>query len=129
MRTLWIETDFVIEECWHEGCGLVFGMSKRFQKASANNRTSFYCPRGHHLRYGKGELDRLRDELAASEARGSARLKRLRSERRSHSATKGHVTRQKKRAAAGVCPCCNRSFVALAKHMKTKHPDYAAEPK
>lgn len=28
------------------------------------------------------------------------------------------------RVKGGVCPCCNRSFVQLTRHMKTKHPDY-----
>ena len=39
-------------------------------------------------------------------------------------ATKGVVTRLKKRAIAGVCPCCNRTFQQLAAHMAHKHPDY-----
>lgn len=25
-----------------------------------------------------------------------------------------------------VCPCCNRTFSALSRHMKTKHPDLGA---
>jgi hypothetical protein len=24
----------------------------------------------------------------------------------------------------GVCPCCNRTFQQLARHMKAKHPGY-----
>jgi hypothetical protein len=46
---------------------------------------------------------------------------------RSHAATKGHVTRKKRqleRVASGVCPCCNRSFVNLRRHMKTQHPEF-----
>jgi hypothetical protein len=34
------------------------------------------------------------------------------------------MTRIKKRVAAGVCPCCNRSFKDLARHMAGQHPDY-----
>jgi hypothetical protein len=26
--------------------------------------------------------------------------------------------------ANGVCPCCNRTFQNLARHMAGKHPDY-----
>lgn len=36
--------------------------------------------------------------------------------------------RLRRRTAAGVCPCCNRSFVQLARHMKTKHPDHVEKP-
>lgn len=28
------------------------------------------------------------------------------------------------RANHGVCPCCKRTFSQLARHMKTKHPDF-----
>lgn len=38
------------------------------------------------------------------------------------------VVRHKKRAAPGLCPCCNRSFVGLSRHMKTKHPQYVESP-
>lgn len=31
------------------------------------------------------------------------------------------------RAAAGVCPCCNRTFEQLGRHMTTKHPEYVKE--
>ena len=41
--------------------------------------------------------------------------------------TKGHLTRQKKRVAHGVCPCCNRTFKQLKSHMKRMHPEYVEE--
>lgn len=28
------------------------------------------------------------------------------------------------RAQGGACPCCNRTFADMARHMKTKHPDF-----
>tara|TARA_Y100000310_G_scaffold338946_1_gene430083 strand:- start:1163 stop:1354 length:192 start_codon:yes stop_codon:yes gene_type:complete len=37
---------------------------------------------------------------------------------------KGQVTKLKNRAKAGVCPCCNRTFQNLSRHMETKHPDF-----
>lgn len=27
------------------------------------------------------------------------------------------------RIGAGICPCCNRTFSQLARHMQSKHPD------
>lgn len=26
--------------------------------------------------------------------------------------------------ACGVCPCCNRSFTNVRRHMTSQHPDY-----
>ena len=46
-------------------------------------------------------------------------------EKRSHSATKGKLTKTKNRLANGVCPCCNRSFTNLKRHMESKHPEYS----
>jgi hypothetical protein len=36
----------------------------------------------------------------------------------------------RKRIQSGVCPCCNRTFENLGRHMKSKHPafDYEPEP-
>lgn len=39
-------------------------------------------------------------------------------------ATKGVVTKIKKRVSKGVCPCCNRSFENLKNHMESQHPEY-----
>ena len=30
-------------------------------------------------------------------------------------------------AKAGTCPCCNRTFTNLARHMASKHKDVGAE--
>jgi hypothetical protein len=30
-----------------------------------------------------------------------------------------------KRVGNGVCPCCNRTFEDLARHMKVKHREYS----
>ena len=39
-------------------------------------------------------------------------------------AMRGVNTKLKKRVAAGVCPCCQRSFINLRRHMTTQHADY-----
>lgn len=35
----------------------------------------------------------------------------------------------KKRVQGGACPCCNRHFVQLERHMATKHPEIVGLPK
>ena len=104
---------------------------------------TFYCPRGHGQHYNRGpsEADKLRqerdrlkqdaarkDEVIAYERR-CRELADQRAERskRQTAAAKGQVTRLKNRASAGVCPCCNRQFQNLKRHMDSQHPDFASE--
>ncbi len=92
----------------------------------------YHCPNGHQWgwRRGRKETDALkleRDRLAQDIAYQQDRTKEAREQRdaarRSASAYKGAATRMKNRAKAGVCPCCNRTFQNLAKHMASQHPD------
>ena len=97
---------------------------------------TFYCPHGHGqvFRAGETEADKLRrarDNLKQQQARYEDWLRDANEARKSAerqaAAAKGQVTRLKNRASAGVCPCCNRTITQLARHMKTKHPDFVAE--
>lgn len=93
----------------------------------------FYCAYGHKQHYSEGEseatkLRRERDRLAQRIAEkddqiADERRRREEAERR-ESAQKGQVTKLKNRIGRGVCPCCNRSFTDLRRHMDTKHPDF-----
>lgn len=86
----------------------------------------WHCPNGHSRGFKEGRRDRERlqrdhDRLKQQNARLSeeaeaAERARLKAEK----ALQSH----KRRSAAGVCPCCKRSFVALKRHMTTKHPDF-----
>lgn len=107
-------------------CGVVFGLSTEHQRGLRDSRRTFYCPAGHFLAFnGKTEAEKLRDQLVATEKRLQyARDDRDAADRRA-SAARGQMTKLKKRAHAGVCLHCNRTFSQLAKHMATKH---ATEP-
>jgi len=113
-------------------CGTVFGINEGQKVQLKRTGEWFYCPNGHSQRFTKTEADKLREQLAAAErARDSARAyarsvqDQNDAERRAHAATKGQLTKTRKRVANGVCPCCNRSFADLGRHMAGKHPDYA----
>ncbi len=78
------------------------------------------------------EAEQLRKQLKrAEEGRDWQREMRLTAEkdaahqRRKAAAARGQLTKTKKRIAKGICPCCNRSFVNLERHMTGQHPDYA----
>jgi hypothetical protein len=107
--------------CW---CGIQLAVpTTLYEHAKDDDKNHIYCPLGHTFVF----RDNNRVALEAERRRHRATRELLHAEERSHVATRGHLTRQKKRIAAGVCPCCHRTFKQLARHMKAKHPDYSQE--
>ena len=117
-------------------CGILFALEERWvqMRSERDNGVArgWHCPAGHVNVYRKNDLDRAKEQLALEhlllERTRAARdrAQDLASKReRQLSAQKGVTTRIKNRIARGVCPCCNRSFENLHRHMQTKHPDYA----
>ena len=133
--------DFVISEtvafrkfeCWV--CGISFAMTRSWTDQLKEDRDTFFCPKGCKLAFGESKKDKEIKQLKAAAERAredterahrsadNAR-QRTENEKRSHAATKGQLTKTKKRVAKGVCPCCNRQFVNMHRHMENKHPDY-----
>lgn len=112
-------------------CKMEFGLSDHFYKTAKQTEQEFWCPAGHgqHFVLGKTEAEKLRDEVEAlrrERDRARQQVARVEDERdhekRRAAAFKGMTTKMKKRVEAGVCPCCNRHFENLERHMKTKHP-------
>jgi hypothetical protein len=116
-----------IHECGE--CGVVFGISKGFMRARREDHDWWYCPNQHGWRFsGESESEKIRrqrdearDDLAAARASRDQTEASLR-------ATKGVVTKLKKRATAGVCPAgCKRHFKDLERHMASKHREFTGE--
>lgn len=100
------------------------------------NGISYSCAYGHeqHLVEGESEetkLRRERDRLQQRLAEKDDAITRQREMReateRQLSAAKGRITKIKNRVSKGVCPCCNRQFANLHRHMTTEHPTFTAE--
>lgn len=112
-------------------CGITFGVPAEWDRARHDDGKTFWCPNGHSLVYSGNMLEqRLKQaERARDWANTSAQAARdqAEAERRSHAATKGKLTKLRKRAAAGTCPCCTRTFADLAGHMKGQHPEFVEE--
>lgn len=137
--TLLYEGTLVATNCW---CGIRQAVPRElYDYAQTNPReVTIYCPVGHAWVFGgksAAEKERERAELLAQElAAANTRALREREARefaeRQASAYKGQATKARKRAAAAACPCCNRTFVQLRRHLETKHPEYtgalAADP-
>lgn len=122
-----------VEYCCN--CGIPFGVTREFQKRRLDDHALFHCPAGHAQRYvgetAEDKMRRERDRLAQRVAQKDDEIAEEKS-KREHAekqgiAYKGHVTRIKNRVAAGVCPCCNRTFSNLAQHMHHQHPTYRKE--
>jgi hypothetical protein len=116
-------------KCW---CGTPFACPEELANSAINDGHTIYCPHGHSVTWKETEKDKLRrdlnratqrlaekdDEIAHQRQRAEQTERRL-------SATRGQVTKIKNRVGRGVCPCCNRSFSDLQRHMASKHSDYA----
>lgn len=110
-------------------CGVTFGMARDFKNQRHTDGETFYCPAGHGMVYRettKQELERVRGQLAFNR-------ELLAAESRNHEATanklrgtKGALTRTKRRANAGVCLDCHRTFVDVVRHREKMHPEGGA---
>lgn len=104
-------------------CKIEWAIPDWFLKAKQCDHQTFYCPNGHRQYYpaGKTEAEKLRDELKRSQDLLARREAQLNAETLSHRATKGKVTKLRKRIENGVCPECHRHFPNLEAHMSTQH--------
>ena len=111
--------------CCQEGCGITFAAPESWIRKRREDHVWWYCPNGHTQHFpGETEAEKLKKQLAA---RG-AELDRVRADRdaqiRTITSMKGQATKLRKRVAAGVCPCCKRTFQNLARHMSGQHPGF-----
>jgi hypothetical protein len=118
MSTISYTGRLVVVSCW---CGIQYAIPEQLEQHKQRGN-SIHCPLGHQTQYVRS----MADELAEAKRRAQATRDLLDQEQRSHAATRGHLTRQKKRVAAGVCPCCTRNFQNLARHMANKHPEFGS---
>jgi hypothetical protein len=120
-----IVSDLQVTKCAE--CGCYFGVPNGFLNDRQQDKRAFYCPNGHELSYRQSEAEKLRlerDRLQQLLAQKDDEIRDLENRRR---AAVGQVTRLRNRVGHGVCPCCNRTFQNLGRHMANEHPDFAKE--
>lgn len=113
-------------------CHVTYAIPTSFQRAAVaypgDRGWTIHCPFGHAWHYtGKSVEQKLQEateragRLAAErdQAEAAVRAQKARGTR-----YKNDRDRERKRAAAGVCPCCNRTFQQLARHMASQHPEH-----
>ncbi|KKN75776.1 hypothetical protein LCGC14_0376520 [marine sediment metagenome] len=109
-------------------CGGVYALTQRYLKEKREHGGYWTCP---YCKCTWGYNKEL-SELAQTKERLEREQYYLANERSRHDQTRaslrGHKaakTRLKNRIANGVCPCCNRHFTNLNRHMTTMHPDFS----
>jgi hypothetical protein len=108
-------------------CGIPYALTERYRSKKNETGDSWVCPNGHSLSYSDSEVKRLKRELEAKTLEANRNREQYFAEQRKHEQTQKAMTRLKKRTAAGVCPCCQRTFQQLSRHMKTKHIEFVKE--
>lgn len=126
--TLTYSGELTVTTCW---CGTRHAVPaelydyQRRQHQDGKSVTGICCPLGHsHVPAGKSEAAKLREQLEQEQDRRAQIAAERDQAEASARAYKGAATRARKRAGAGVCPCCNRTVKQLAAHMKAKHPEF-----
>lgn len=115
--------------CSEASCGITFAVPDVWHEKRRNDHSNFYCPNGHALCFaGKSVEEKLRAQNLRLESElefERSRLARAQAERRTaQTAAKRETTRRKnlqKRAEAGVCAHCHRTFQNVAAHVASRH--------
>lgn len=120
--TMTYSETLVVTHCW---CGIAVAIPENLHDWMQRKKGNHcHCPVGHEFFFSntmEEERDKAREQLAEERRRTQAARDLLHAEERSHAATRGHLTKTKKRVHRGVCPHCNRSFQDLRRHMHSKH--------
>lgn len=110
------------------GCGHSFYMTRDHYDVTMNEKRGWFCPICGKPRAWLGEtkVAKLERELAAEKKRTEWAQQEARNSRERADKAERSKVRLQKRVKNGVCPCCHRTVSQLARHMKTKHPEFAS---
>lgn len=126
MQTVQQTLSFRVITCGN--CGVPFGLEKSMYERLVNEKTSFYCPNGHCRQFvvesDADKAQRLAGKLDMERTRRQQVEAKLDYAIRARKAVSTRLRKVKQRVGHGVCPCCNRTFKQLARHMEAKHPNH-----
>jgi len=107
-------------------CGVMFAMPAQMKQNFRTKGGDFYCPSGHAQHYTVPVEVRLKKQLAEQTRTATLQAERAAAAERALKKSQAEGRRLLTRVHAGVCPCCNRTFKQLARHMAAKHPEHKA---
>jgi len=118
-------------------CGIKYALPSALYNHQRQVGGYHHCPNGHSQGWSadgseNARLRRERDRAVQEQARLAQQVTELdriadENSRRADRAEK-EGRRIKRRANSAVCPCCNRHFANVERHIKTKHPEIATLP-
>lgn len=97
--------------CCCSACGTNYYVPENWQSKRRQDHARFYCPNGHGQHFPQ-ETDAEKYKRKADMPADQVRMEREQREK---------LERQLKRVHKGTCPKCNRHFVNVERHMKSKH--------
>lgn len=100
-------------------CGTTFAMNSILKDRLRETGDNFFCPVGHNQHF----TDTMSEKLGKKETELRAAKCEIIRERNLREQAESKL----KRVGAGVCPCCNRSFQNLRRHMHNKHKAFIAK--
>lgn len=104
-------------------CGIRFGIPNTRFRYLHEHGGNFFCPNGHVLHFNDSLVQQLQREIQALQTELNQTRNALSDQRQFVKKIRAKAEVRRRRINAGVCPHCNRSFVALARHIRTKHPE------
>lgn len=119
-----IQTSLELETINCCNCGVVFAVPQFLKRKLLDHGGEFFCPNGHSLHFKKPTCVRLREELEQKQKELTAARCETLAEKQRREKSEAKLLRHQKRTKNGVCPCCQRSFLNLQRHLATKHPSY-----
>lgn len=119
--------EFILRTCCT--CQIPFMIpSYHYDRLRATPGETFYCPNGHGMHYaGKSETQKLREQLELEREKHNREVDSLQNSIMDRIVERNEARNKLKRIEKGVCPCCNRTFANVARHMQNKHPEVKAK--
>jgi len=105
-------------------CGVSFAVTSTFRNILMQDSSKWFCcPNGHKQHYTTSEADRLKRQLDAQKIEHERQTRILQNDLLIERKNNEELSKKVKRIHKGVCPCCNRTFTNLKRHIATKHPE------
>lgn len=106
-------------------CRVEMGIARDLYNDCKRYGRRFHCVKcGKSLYFKESETNYLKKQVEALKKDvDREKGRRHVAEQQRNAARKSHQ-KMRARVRNGVCPCCNRSFENLLRHMRTQHPGY-----
>lgn len=112
-------------------CGINFCAPSHWvevRRDRGDHGKEFHCPNGHARVWNTPTIDKIRQERDRLKQQTARLEDEVREANQRAELEAKRAARIKKRAEAALCPCCNRHFSQIERHMKSKHPEVVKMP-